>query len=177
VPPRARCRAFLLLICGLAILAPRVHAGRSSPTEYEVKAAFLYNFANFVEWPPESFPDDKSPIVIGVVGEDPFGESLDATIKGKTANGRKITCKRFKRISDVDTCHILFVTSAEKRPLPKGPGILTVGEDKGFTKRGGVINFTLEDNKVRFEISTENAKKAKLKISSKLLKLARTVYD
>jgi len=151
------------------------------PGEYQIKAAFLYNFAKFVEWPSGAFADANSPLIIGVLGDDPLGPSLDQTVKGKSVDGHKITVKRFSRIRDVESCQILFVCSSESGRLAraiesvKGSGVLTVSDIDRFAQRGGIVGFTMDDNKVGFEINVNAAQKASLKISSKLLKLARVV--
>jgi hypothetical protein len=149
--------------------------------EYQVKAAFLYNFAKFVEWPQEAFAQPDAPIVLGVLGEEPFGGALDQVIKGKAVNGHPLAIKRLKWGGKLRECHILFICASERKRLPaifeqiKGAGILTVGETEAFTQQGGIINFTLVDNKVRFEINTDMAEQARLKISSRLLALAKGV--
>ncbi len=177
----SRLLAVLVVIAGLlAGSVPRARA-QAPPTEYEIKAAFLYNFAKFVEWPADAFSDSHAPIVLGIVGEDPFGTALDGMVFGKTVNGRGVQVKRLSISPDLRTCHILFISSSEKKNLArilahlKGSGVLTVGEMDRFVQSGGAVNFLLEDNKVRFEINVDAA--ARLKISSKLLALARTVID
>lgn len=158
-------------------------AGAQTPSEHLIKAAFLYNFAKFVEWPAKAFPSAKTPLTICILGEDPFGSDLDETIDGETVNERKLVAKRVKRVQDGEPCHVLFISSSEKERLPevlgavKRSSMLTVGETERFAKLGGIINFTLEENKVRFEINVDAADRAGLKISSKLLKLARVIRD
>lgn len=154
-----------------------------SPTEYQVKAAFLYNFAKFVEWPTEAFSDTTTPIIIGILGDDPFESDLDQIVKGKRVNGREFVIKRFKELEDLEICHILFISTSEHKNLSKitrtlkNSGVLTVSEMKEFTKMGGIINFILEENKVRFEINVDAAEREGLKLSSQLLKLARIVKE
>jgi hypothetical protein len=145
----------------------------SRADEYQVKAAFLFNFAKFVSWnsPPGQV------LVIGVVGDDPFGEILDATVRGKTAGGRTFEVRRFAKGESVQGCHILFVSSSEKRRFgdlvrQAGSGVLTVGEVPQFVREGGVVRFYLEQNRVRFQINAEAAEQAGLKIHSQLLSLA-----
>lgn len=158
-------------------------ARAQSPSEHQVKAVFLYNFAKFIDWPSDPSPDSRDPVVIGIVGEDPFGNLLERTVKGKTVDRREIVIKRFKRGQDLRGCHILFVSSSESKHLRaifeslKGASVLTVGETEGFARLGGVINFTLEDNQVHFEVNVDAAERARLKISSKLLSLAKIVRD
>jgi hypothetical protein len=153
----------------------------SSTSEYQVKAAFLYNFSRFVVWPSGSFAHSSSPLVIGVVGQDPFGSSLDKVTDGKTVDGRNIVIRRFRRVSDIEQCHVLFVSDSERERLPRildrveNRGTLTVSEIDGFIARGGMINFAVESKKVRFDINSGAAERARLRISAKLLQLARTV--
>jgi len=156
----------------------------SDSSEYLIKAGFIYNFAKLVEWPSSAFPQPDSPIVIGILGEDPFGATLDRIVTDKKINGRGIAVKRLKwgrDLKDLRDCNILFISSSEKEHLDsvvdamKWLPILTIGDAPGFARRGGIINFTLEDNKVRFEVNVEAAKHADLTISSRLLTLARIV--
>jgi hypothetical protein len=149
--------------------------------EYEVKAAFLYNFVQFVEWPSDAFVDAQSPIVIGILGDDPFGASLDEIVRGEKVNNRSLVIQHYQRIEDIKDCQILFICQSENRrleeifPALKDRSILTVGDTDGFAKRGGMIRFVTEKNKIRFRINVEAAKAANLTISSKLLRLAEIV--
>lgn len=173
----------LMLLLASALLTVGVSAlGRAqSPTEYEVKAVFLYNFAKFVEWPGVAGDAPNEPFVIGILGEDPFGKVLDETLRGKTVNGRTVVIARLLRAKDARGCHIVFISGSESRHLHsifeslQGSNVLTVGETEGFARQGGAINFTLEESRVRFEINIEAAQRAGLKISSKLLSLAKIV--
>ncbi len=165
----------------LAWLLP--HGARAqSLGEYQVKAVFLYNFAKFVEWPHSAFEKATDPIVIGIAGEDPFGPILDQTLQGKTVNGRSLIVKRFKSGQSPKNCHILFVGSSEQGHLSamiegfKAEGVLTVGESEHFAREGGIIRFTTEDSRIRFEINVDVAEQTHLKLSSKLLSLARIVH-
>lgn len=173
--------AFVVAICLAAISVPCSYA--KAPSEYQVKSAFLYNFAQFVEWPAQSFPDASSPLVIGVLGEDQFVEAIDQISKGKTVGGRRLVTKLLNSDGNLDTCHILFISSTEKRRIGsvldrlKDSSILIVGETNGFVQSGGVIGFLVQDNKVGFDINAGAAKRKHLKISSQLLRLARNVKD
>jgi hypothetical protein len=142
--------------------------------EYQVKAAFLFNFLKFVEWPPGA---GDAPWVIGVLGHDPFGEVLDQTVRGKIVSGRPVEVRRYSRLSDVKGCNILFIGGADfgRIGIPAQQGMLTVGEAPGFLKAGGTINFYIEDNRVHFEIQPAVARTAGLRLSSQLLKLGRTL--
>jgi hypothetical protein len=152
-----------------------------TPDEYQVKAAILFNFAKFVEWPDAAFPDSAAPILIGVLGEDPFGSALDAA-KNRTVNGRKIQIKRFTTVQEVTACHILFISSSEKgrlapllRDLRDFP-MLLVGDMEKFAQRGGMINLILQNDTIDFEINVDAVKRAGLKINSRLLNMARIVH-
>ncbi len=164
----------------LAGSVPHAGAEDDMTGEYLVKAAFLYNFAKFVEWPEAAFSDPRSPIKLCILGEDPFGVALE-TIRGKAVRGRKLEIKKITRIEDLEKCHILFISSSERDQLPqvldleKMPNVLTVGDMESFAGEGGVVNLVKVGNKIKFEINMEAAWKAGLKISSKLLKLAKIV--
>jgi hypothetical protein len=170
----------LVLASGIDAGWPAVAQPQSSPEyqEYEVKAAFLYNFAKFVEWPAGSFKDAQAPLLIGILGKDPFGEAFDA-LKDKTIEGRRLLIKRFVKAEDLEKCHILFISAAEKNDVSRvlkittAWNVLTVGDTKGLAESGVVINFILIKNKIRFEINVDAARRAGLKISSQLLKLAK----
>jgi hypothetical protein len=170
---------FALLLVSATRAGAQADVSPAAPTEYEVKAAFLYNFARFVEWPPEA--QRAEPFVIAVLGRDPFGAVLDETVSGKTVAGRPIQVKRASRVDDVRDAQIVFVCASENKDLPailkalERPGVLTVGDVDGFAERGGAINFTVQSRRVRFEINPARAEQAHLKMSSQLLKLATLV--
>ena len=165
----------------LAILAPETPAQR--PTDYDIKAAFLYNFAKFVDWPANAFESPQSPLIIGVFGPDPFGPTLDRTIRNKTVQDRPLIVRRIQSPERLRECHILFLDASKLDSLQEiikqieSAPVLTVSEVDGFCFNGGMINFVLEQNRVRFEINPNAATKARLKISSRLLRLARIVAD
>jgi len=170
----------LFLIClalgSLVITAPAQSAG-----EYQIKAAFLFNFAKFVEWPPGTFSDASAPLRICVLGQDPFGEDLRKITDQKTVNGRKLEVKHVIDLPEARNCHILFISSSEKLSRKKilqglqGASVLTVGDTEGFVGEGGMINFVLENDRVKFEVSLVAAERAGLKISSRLLSVAKLV--
>lgn len=149
--------------------------------EYQVKAAFLYNFAKFVEWPPEEFKTPKDPILVCVLGHNPFGTSLEDAIRGKTIDGRGFALRQVSNAEQASACQILFVSSEDGKRFRslarnlKPAGILTVGEMQDFAVEGGIINFKLDGDRVRFEINVNAAEHAQLHISSKLLSLAQIV--
>ena len=155
--------------------------GAADLPEYRLKAAFLYNFAQFVSWPRQAFAEAQTPLVIGVLGDDPFGADLDETVRGELVNGRPLTVRRFRKVEDVGNCHVLFVSRSEADRAGqifaslKGRGILTVGDAEVPAMRGAMIRFVMEKNKVRLKINAEAAKAAQLTISSKLLRAADIV--
>jgi hypothetical protein len=144
--------------------------------EYRVKAAFLYNFAKFVRWPPESFRSPADPIAICILGQDPFGRSLEDTVAGRTVEGRAFIVRHISSVKQAAGCHVLFAGSSERAsPLLAGintPGVLTVGETGSAASEGAIINFTIEEGRVRFTIDVAAAEREKLRISSRLLTLA-----
>ena len=159
---------------GLAAQTPRA-------SEYQIKAVFLFNFAQFVDWPPGAFPDSTAPLVIGVLGDDPFGPYLDETVRGETVRGRPLEIHRYQKIEDIKACHILFISASEESRLEsilgnlKDRAILTVGDGAGFARRGGMIRFMSEKSKIRVRINLAAAEAAKLMISSKLLRAAEVI--
>lgn len=165
------------LVCSAAPVAARAQVAG----EYQVKAAFLYNFIKFVSWPEESFPDTNSPIVIGLLGEDPFGQTLNRVVEGKSISNRPVVLRRSHSLSELSDAHLVFISRSENgrvrqilREVRRKP-VLTVSEIDRFCERGGIINFTIRDNKIRFQINPEAARTSGLRISSKLLSLATIV--
>jgi hypothetical protein len=154
-------------------------AEESVSVEYKIKAAYLLNFAKFVEWPTNRFPTPTTPIRVGVLGKDPFGYDLERTIGGRVIEGRKCEIVRTDDPEAALSCHIVFITSSERRQLPEileklhRGNVLTVGESEQFTEQGGIVQFYLYENTVRFHINQPAAEKAKLRISSKLLQVAK----
>lgn len=148
------------------------------PTEYQIKAAFLYNFVKFVQWPTQAYAGPASPIVIGVLGENVFGDELQKAIQDKVIAHHPLQVKQFDSVTEVTNCQVLFISASEKKRFPeilgalRGKSILTVGESSEFLRDGGMINFVLVDLRIRFQINNESARKAGLIISSDLLNLA-----
>lgn len=173
-------RLSILIALTLLFLLPGC-IGAQEANEYEVKAAFLYNFARFVEWPNNVSLDPNGPLVIAILGRDPFGGEIDRAIEGKTVNGRRLVIKRFSSLEAYEQCHILFVSSSERTNLPRilaavrTSSVLTVSETDRFAQIGGIINFITIENRIRFEINQAAAARVGLKISSKLLSLGRVV--
>jgi len=164
----------------LVVFAPSLAA--ESGLEYRVKAAFLFNFARFVEWPSNSFDNAAAPLHLCVLEPDPFGTTLDQTVADKTVDKHPLLLRRTARLSDTQGCHILFVSMDASEPLPEVLGalenrpILTVSEGDEFLRAGGIIGFVLDQGKVRFHVNLQAADGASLKISSKLLNVASRVY-
>jgi hypothetical protein len=174
----ARWAGWLLL--GLLIGIPaRLQAANFS--EYELKAVWMLNFARFTEWPSNAFPNAQAPLVVGVMGKDPFGRALEKAFEGKTVQGRRLQIRRLPPDADTCECHILFVAASERRRMRllmehlKGQAILSVSESDEFLEQGGVVNFVLKDNAVRFEINVKAAQAARLSLDANLLKVALTV--
>jgi hypothetical protein len=157
-------------------------AGRADPVqEYQLKSVFLFNFARFVDWPATAFADAKAPLIIGVLGEDPFGGVLDDTVRNETVNGRKLVIRRFARLQDIDICHILFISPSEASRIEeyvaalRARSVLTVADLSGAALRGVMIRLITEQNRIRLRINFEEAKAAHLTLSSKLLRAAEIV--
>jgi hypothetical protein len=172
---------FLVTVSGVLDMPPVLDGESSGAGEYDVKAAFLFHFAQFVEWPAESFKDASSPLTYCTIGEDPFHGALDQSLNGKMVGTRPLRVAHIQQSQSVQSCQVLFVGAGVAKRLGvaigsvAGNGILLVGETEHFVQEGGVIGFLLEQNKLRFEINLEAAEKANLKISARLLTLARTV--
>jgi hypothetical protein len=170
-------RLALLLSC---LLASAGMALAQTATEYQVKAAFLYNFTKFIEW-PESSSGASDPFTLCIYGANPFGGSLENLVRGKTIKGRPFGVRDVTSSSQTAGCQVLFISRAERGHMADilagvhRAGLLTVGETKGFIDQGGVINFIMESNHVRFAINLRAAQRAGLKISSRLLNLATEV--
>jgi hypothetical protein len=172
-----------LVLC-IAVSGGMVAGAESpAPTMHQVEAAFLFNFAKFVTWPDDAFQRSGSALIIGVLGEDPFGTVLEETIRDKTVMGKKLAVKRFVRIHDAMNIHILFLSSSEESqllPMLKAlekTTVLTVSDMDQFAERGGMVAFTVEDQKVHFNVNVDAVERAGLKMGSQLLKLARIVSD
>lgn len=168
------------LATGLALLLLLSCPQAQTPGEYQVKAAFIYNFARFVEWPADAFSSTDAPFIIGLVGDDPFEGTLENAISGKSINGHKLVFRRVKAGPELRNCHILYLSPSEKRRQGQliaqlsGAAVLTVTEAERGTP-GGIISFVMDDRNVKFEINNSAASRARLKISSRLLGLAKAV--
>ena len=182
---RSLCGCLCLLIALSIALSGGgvVKAESSAPTMPQVQAAFLFNFAKFVTWPNEAFLHSGDSLIIGVIGEDPFGPVLEDTVRDKTVMGKKLLVKRFTNIQDAANSHILFLSTSEERRLSEmmmaldKTNILTVSDMEQFAEHGGMIALTVEDQKVRFSVNVAAVERSGLKMGSQLLKLARIVSD
>jgi hypothetical protein len=147
--------------------------------EYQLKAVFLFNFARFVDWPPKVFVAPDAPLVIGVLGEDPFGAYLDETVRRESVNGHPLIVQRYRRTNEVRVCHVLFISRSEGDRLEqiftalRGRNVLTVGDTDDFIVRGGMIRLGTESKKIRMHVNTSAAKAADLTLSAKLLRVAQ----
>lgn len=173
---------FVVLAFAWALLGgPGLNAQNPKPTDYDVKAAYLYNFGRFVEWPAKSTTSGAEHFTVCVLGQDPFGPTLDSTLAGETIAGRAIVAKRISSAQEVDDCRIIFLSPAEGGHLKKivaeldKKAILTVSDMPQFVQLGGMIQFVLEDKKVRFEVNLTATQRAGLILSSELLKVAAAV--
>jgi hypothetical protein len=183
IPPQfpSMPRRILWALGFAMLLLGRTRAQSPTAGEYQVKAAFLFNFAKFVEWPSSNLPDPSAPLRICILGRDPFGEELRNITKGKTVSGRKLQIDQVVDLRQARTCQILFIASSEKAQLKEtlealqGANALTVSDTNGFLEQGGMINFVLENDRVQFGVNRKAAEQAGLKISSKLLSVAKLV--
>ncbi|MCX6953015.1 MAG: YfiR family protein [Verrucomicrobia bacterium] len=169
-------------LLGLVLLATATPAAETPPSaEYQLKAVFLYNFAQFVEWPARAFARPDAPLIIGVLGDDPFGPYLDELVRGEKIGRRTLEVRRFKHTDDIADCHILFISPSERATLEKsldrlgGRPVLTVSDLDTFTRQGGMVRFVTEGGKIRLRINVAVAKTSDLKISSKILGPATVV--
>jgi hypothetical protein len=172
--------SFVTAFC--IVFAASVSGGQpDSSKEYQIKAAFLLNFIQFIEWPAAAFPNSETPITVGVLGDDPFGDALEQTFREETVRGRKLIIKRSRQVEELKACHLLFISKSEKDHFvdiltkTQDASIVTVAEMEDFARRGGIINFYMSEKKVRFEINVAAAERKDLKVSSQLLKRAKIV--
>ena len=165
------------------VFIPEIALGQDSAGEYELKAAMLFRLTRFVEWPATAYADAQGPTVLCILGRDPFGDSLTTIASNQAAGGRPVQVRRIASNKEIRGCHVVYISSSERKNIAqvlgalKGTSVLTVGEMAQFAARGGMIQFSLEEKQVRFEVNLEAASEADLKISSRLLVLARVVKD
>lgn len=173
----------VLIALSLMLFVVNETLAQKQSAEYRFKAVYLFNFLQFIEWPPNTFSDPAAPLVIGIIGLDPFGDLLDQTVRGELINGHPIVVHRFTRPEDVRGCHLLFIPRSERARITSilskidTNTIVTVSEVNGFAEQGGDINFYVEDGKLRFEVNEQAIRNSSIKMSSRLLKLARIVKE
>ena len=173
-----RVAAIVLALCPAAVATAAPSANEPS-REYAVKAAFIFNFVQFVEWPAGAFETEDEPLVIGVLGQNPFGDALARAVQGKAVGGHPLVVRHFSDVGSLRRCHLLYAGTTDVETLRqlvvkvRTTPVLTLGESKSFLSVGGMMRFYTEEGKVRFEVNLDAARSARLRISSKLLKLAR----
>ena len=179
--PRSRHHFYRAALILLLALFPLPTPAAPPAKEYDVKAVFLFNFAQFVKWPENAFASKDSPLVLGVLGNDPFGASLDEAVRGKSVDSRNMEVRRFRSVEEAKGCNILFVSASEMTQLPsvlealKENYVLTVGETDRFAREGGMIGFVEREGRIRLLVNLEAVQAAKLTVSSKLLRVAEIV--
>jgi hypothetical protein len=177
VPPSP----WLALLTLIIILCSGGAATAQQTDEYRVKAAFLFHFAQLVDWPADLQGDESKPLTLCTIGPDPFGGDLDTTLRGKSIGTRALQIRHLKQAQEIEGCHVLFIAGRDRKQVApllsalKDTAVLTVGESDDFVKQGGMIGFCMENNKVRFDINVDAAARVKLKLSSRLLLLAKSV--
>jgi hypothetical protein len=176
-----RTKLRLLLVVGACSIVAQTLSASDAPAENQVQAVFLYNFSRFVEWPPQTFAAPSDPFVIGIVGSDPFGARLDEAVRNEQINGHVLTVRRFRSISDLDKCQILFIDRSEIANLGQilaaldHHNTLTVSQADGAAQRGVMIQLATENSRIRLRINVDSARAAGLTISSKLLRPAEII--
>jgi YfiR/HmsC-like len=172
-----------MLVVAIASPGQLAWSQSSGTTDYEVKTAFLFNFAKFIDWPPNSFASPQSTFTICVLGQNPFGNILDDALQGKMIGDRPLVVRRLRDKTEARQCQMVFISSSESAHLAEiigslnGANVLLVSDINGFATSGGTIEFTLDDNHVGFRINTDAVGRSGLKFSSKLLALAKIVHD
>ena len=182
----SRSRAAVFFVAALLTLGTPGFSERTSDSaktlEYRIKAAFLYNFARFVEWSQQDGRNEGN-LVIGILGKDPFGPILDQTVRGKKAAGRPLEIKRLSSVDNAASCHLVFVSSSERQRVEtlltavNGAGVLIVGETPDFLDKGGMINFVIEEERVRIDLNLSTTQAAGLNVNSQLIRVARRVHE
>jgi hypothetical protein len=173
-----------LFLVALVLLQDSQYVLAQAPSrEYQLKAVFLFNFTQFVDWPANAFENTQSPLVIGVIGDNPFGAYLAQTVSGEKINGHPLTVQYYKNEEEIKSCHILFVNVSETKKQEqvletvKGKNILTVSDHPDFLKQDGMIRFVTNNNKIKLQINMDACKESKMVLSSKLLRLAEIIKN
>jgi hypothetical protein len=165
------------LFTSVALLASPLAQAAGPPNEYTLKSVFLYNFCHFIEWPDAAFSSPNDPLVIGIIGDDPFGKLLSEAVEGETYRNRPIKIEHYHSAKEVRHCQMLFIPRSESGRLEQilaavGKGVVTVGETEDFLDRGGMITLPVDRNRVRLRIAPATLRAADLTVSSKLLRVA-----
>ena len=182
ISPKIRIPIVPLILVLVACGPGPVRGAPPGTREYDVKAAFLLHFAQFVNWPATAFKEANSPLIYCTIGDDPFAGSMDDALRGQTFGSRPIQVQHLKAHDSIGRCHVLFISGSDKKfqmaqlAAAASQPILTVGDTDGFARSGGIVGFLVQDNKVAFEINVGAAGRAQLKIASRLLSLAKSVF-
>jgi hypothetical protein len=169
------------LLPAVSVCGSAVRAEAAANSEYQVKAAFLYNFMKFVDWPGDGLSTPGT-VTLGILGKDPFGEALDE-VRGKTVKGRRVVVVHLRGIDELKECDLLYICASERGRLSQilkavqNARVLTVADQDGFCQAGGMINLLFVKNRVGFEVNVAAASRARFRVSSQLLKLARLVLE
>ena len=180
---RIRRASFIIVACWFLLNPPNAVSVNEGSLEYPLKLAFLYNFTKFVDWPSDSFHDPGASLAICIIANDPFSPDLEAELRTRTVGSHPVEIKTLRSNDALSVCHMVFVPVTEKSQAArivsglKGSNTLTVGEIEGFAVEGGIINLTVEENKLHFEVNPLAAERAGLKISSRLLSMATIVKE
>lgn len=175
--------SFSVLFLALGLLVRDVGFAAEPLREYQVKAVFVYNFAQFTDWPSNAFPASDSPIVIGILGSNPFGDFLQETIRNETVHGRRLVIEHFQRVEEIKNCHILYIGQSEADRLDhdldvlKGRPVLTVSDIERAAYRGVMVRLYMQANKVRLRVNLDEVRAAGLNLSSKLLRVAEVIHS
>lgn len=170
-----------MMCCTVLMLLLVIPASGAASLQYQLEAAFLFNFTQFVEWPESAFAGNDSPLVIGVLGDDPFGSYLDEIVRGEVVNGHPLVVERYRNEQQIRHCQILFIANSESNSFQatllalKNRNVLTVSNLEGFARAGGTVVFLVENSRLRLRINVNAVREARLVISSKLLKQAELV--
>ena len=175
----------ILAVIG-TVMVVNIHTSQAQkettkPTAYQVKATFIYNFTQFVEWPAPAFAHATAPIEIGIFGKDPFGSVIDRILRDVHVQGRPIVVRRATQLTDLQSCQVIFISRSESKFLPhvlrefENRPVLTISDIDQFARIGGMIGFITKENKIRFQINLKATRKAELKISSRVLRLAEII--
>ncbi|MEO6005081.1 MAG: YfiR family protein [Opitutus sp.] len=174
--------AVLSLVLGAGLILSAARAQPPPPiTAAKVEAVYLFNFARFVNWPPEDFEGPESAVIVGILGRDPFGSFLDNVVEGERIENRSIVIRRFATVRDIGACHILYISTSENERLDEilralsNRHVLTVSDMQDFAHRGGIVQFLPDRERIRFRINLQRAKDSRLELSAKLLRPAEVV--